>query len=123
MDKQQAIDTFWNSFGIPAYDENSVPDDAVMPYITYNVISDSLDSVVNLYANLWYSSMSWKDISLKSEEIAERIVKMNPPSIAIDNGRLYLAKGKPFAQRMSEPEDDKIRRIYINVQAEFLTAY
>ena len=43
MDKQQAIHGFWSSFGITAYDENSVPDDAELPYITYNDLHSNMD--------------------------------------------------------------------------------
>lgn len=123
MDKAQAIQTFWESFGIPAYDETTVPSDAVMPYITYAVNTDSLGNVVNMYASLWYHSTSWKDISEKTEQIARYIVGMNPPSIKFAGGRLYIAKGTPFAQRMADPNDDMIRRMYINIQAEFLSAF
>ena len=123
MDKAQAIQKFWESFGIPAYDETTVPKDAVMPYITYAVSTDSLGNVVNMYASLWYHSTSWKDISEKTEQIARYIVGMNPPSIKFDGGRLYIAKGTPFAQRMADPNDDMIRRMYINIQAEFLSAF
>lgn len=122
MDKAQALQNFWESFGLPAYDSTAVPDDAQMPYITYSVATDSLDNVVNLSASLWYRSTSWASISQKAEEIAEAIIKMNPPAIALDNGRLYITKGTPFAQRMQD-EDDTVRRIYLNIQAEFLTAY
>ena len=48
---------------------------------------------------------------------------MQPPTIELDNGRLYIAKGTPFAQRMSEPSDDTVRRILLNISAEYLTAY
>lgn len=129
MDKAQAIHNFWSSFEIPAYDETDVPTEGEdgkpieMPYITYSVTTDSIGGIISMSASLWYYSYSWKDISRKAEEIAERIVNMYPPSIKLDHGRLYLAKGTPFAQRMSDPEDDKIRRIYLNLQAEFLTAY
>jgi hypothetical protein len=123
MNKAQALDKFWNSFGIPAYDELTVPEEAVMPYITYSVTTGRLEDVVNLSASIWYHSQSWKDISLKAEEIAEKITKMMPPTIQIDNGRLYIALGDPFAQRMDDPSSDTVRRIYLNVQAEFLTAY
>lgn len=122
MDKSQAIQSFWESFGLTAYEQSTVPDDAQMPYITYSVVTDSLDNVVNLNASLWYRTKSWKDISQKTEEIAESIVKMNPPSIQLDNGRLYITKGTPFAQRMTD-EDTTIRRMYLNIQAEFFTAY
>lgn len=122
MDKAQAIQNFWERFGLPAYNETTVPDDAVMPYITYGISTDSIGNVVFLPASIWYRTTSWRDVSRKAEEIAEYIVNMQPPSIALDKGRLYLAKGTPFAQRMSDP-DDTVRRIYINLQAEFLTAY
>lgn len=123
MDKAQAIQKFWESFNIPAYDETNVPDNAVMPYITYSVKTDSLDNIVNMYASIWYHSTSWKDISEKTEQIAEYIVRLNPPSIEFNNGRLYIAKGNPFAQRMADPNDSMIRRMYLNIQAEFLSAY
>ena len=123
MDKEQALQKFWESFGIPAYNDTTVPDDAVMPYITYSVSTDSLDSVVNMNASLWYHSTSWKDISEKTEQIAEYIVNMNPPAIKCNGGGVYIAKGTPFAQRMADPSDSMIRRMYLNIQAEFLTAY
>lgn len=123
MDKAQALQTFWESFGIPAYEQTTVPESATMPYITYSVSTDSLDNVVNMYASVWYHSTSWKDISEKTEQIARYIVSMNPPSIKFDGGRLYIAKGTPFAQRMADPNDDMIRRMYLNIQAEYLSAY
>lgn len=43
MNKAQAIQAFWESFGVPAYEESTVPDDAVMPYITY-----SMDPVIGI---------------------------------------------------------------------------
>jgi hypothetical protein len=123
MDKAQALQNFWESFGIPAYEQTTVPESATMPYITYSVSTDSLDNVVNMYASIWYHSTSWKDISEKTEQIARYIVGMNPPSIKFDGGRLYIAKGTPFAQRMEDPNDDMIRRMYLNIQAEYLSAY
>ena len=123
MNKAQALHQFWSGFGITAYDETTVPDNAPFPYITYAVETDSIDNVVLMNASLWYKSYSWKDIQEKAEEIAEAIVKMQPPAIELDNGRLYIAKGTPFAQRMSEPSSDSVRRILLNISAEYLTAY
>ena len=123
MTKGQAIQKFWESFGLMAYDETTVPDDAPFPYITYSVQTDSIDNVVMGNASLWYKTYSWKDISEKTEEISRAIVKMNPPSVKIDGGRLYITKGVPFAQRMREESDDTIRRMLLNVNYEFLTEY
>lgn len=123
MNKAQALQQFWSGFGLPAYAENTVPDNAVLPYITYDVSTDSLDAPMVLNASLWYRSMSWKDISLKAEEIAQYIVTMYPPSIQIDSGRMYITKGSPFAQRMGDEGGTDIRRIVLTVNVEFFTAY
>jgi hypothetical protein len=123
MTKGQAIQSFWERFDIPAYDETTVPDNAQFPYITYQVQTDSLDSVCMTNASLWYRSYSWKEISEKTEEISQAIARMNPPSIKIDGGRLYISKGVPFAQRMSDDSDDAIRRMLLNINYEFLTEH
>lgn len=122
MDKVQALTNFWNSFGIPAYDETSVPDQMEFPYITFGVSTDSLGNVVNLNASIWYRSSSWRDITKKVEEISERI-SYGFITLPFDGGFIYLTRGTPFAQRMSDPNDDKVRRYYLNLQAEYLSAY
>jgi hypothetical protein len=121
IDKWQAIQNFWSGFEWPAYDENSVPEDASYPRITYEVQTDSLDNVILLSASLWDRSTSWEKVSKKADQIASEIVHMDPPTIRIAGGGLYISKGSPFASRMAD-EDDSIRRIYLNINAEFLTA-
>ena len=122
MDKSQALQNFWESFELPAYDENSVPDDAEMPYITYSVGTDSIDSPLSLAGTLWYYSTNWRDISRKSEEIAKVIAEHGFYSKKINNGYLWITKGTPFAQRMGS-DKDPVKRIYMNITVEFLTAY
>lgn len=123
MTKGQAIQKFWESFGLTAYDETSVPDDAPFPYITYQVHTSSFDELCITNVSIWYRSYSWKEISEKTEEISRAIAKMNPPSVKIDGGRLYITKGVPFAQRMGDENDDAIRRMLLNINYEFLTNY
>lgn len=123
MNKSQAINSFWNSFTWPAYHEYSVPDNATFPYITYSEATDSLGNVVSLSASLWDRNTSWERITLKGEEIAKAIAEYGHHTIKLDAGYLWLVKGNPFAQRMNDPNDDQIKRIYLNVLGEFLTAY
>lgn len=119
MDKAQAIYGLWSSFGLPAYDEGDVPDDAQMPYITYSVSTDSIEYIAGMNASVWYRSTSWLAISQKAEEISEYIGN-GGRVIPLDVGYAYFYRGTPFAQRMAD-EDDSVRRIYFNLNCEFLT--
>ena len=40
----------------------------------------------------------------------------------VDGGVLWLKRGTPFAQSMGDETDDLIKRKYLNITAEFLTA-
>ena len=114
--KWQAIDTFWNSFGIPAYDESDVPDDAEMPYITYHAEVGGFEEPVLLSGSIWYRDSSWKDVSLKADEISDLLDEYL--MFKIKGGYIFMNKGNPFAQRFPD-EDDSVRRIIINIDAEF----
>lgn len=120
MTKDEAIYSFYSGFSLPAYDENTVPEGSALPYITYSVSTDSIGNMVILSASLWYRSTSWAAIQDKADEIAAAL-GYGGKIIKIDNGYLWLTKGSPFAQRMSEPSDKMVRRIIININAEFLT--
>ncbi len=119
MDKMKALQTFWRSFSLPAYDENSVPDNAEPPYVTYEASSDSLGNQLPQSASLWYRDSSWSAITAKEQEIADYITR-GGRTIKYDGGVMWLQKGTPWAQRMAEQNDDSIRRIVLNVVVEFL---
>ena len=123
MNKAQKLHEFWSSVEIPAYDENSVPDDVKYPYITYSVVDDSIGNVTSPTASIWYRSSSWAGVEAKKNEVAKRIAEHGFLSLKIDDGYIYLVKGVPFAQRMVDPSDELVKRMYLNLQAEFLTAY
>ena len=124
MDKEQALHNFWSSFGLTAYDENTVPDNALTTnggkYLTYNVVTAALDEPTPLYANLWYKSSSWAEITVKANQMSEAIGR-GGAIVPFDGGKIWICRGNQFSQRMSD-EDDTIRRIYINVMAEYLSA-
>lgn len=118
MDKVQALTAFWNSFGLSAYDENTVPDNAALPYITFSVGDDDFDHPVSLTSSIWYRSKRWDEITNKLNEVSQRIGR-GGIMVPYDGGAFWVKKGTPFAQRASDP-DDSIRRIFINVEVEFI---
>ena len=121
MTKAAAIYQFWNIFGLTAYEENTVPDDARFPYITYQLVTDSFDREVPVTASLWYRSESWTAINAKAEEISQKISR-GGKIIPCDGGAIWLKRGQPFAQSMVDKSDDLIKRKYLNITAEFMTA-
>ena len=121
MTKAAAIYQFWNSFGLTAYEENSVPDEAAFPYITYQLVTDSFDREIPLAVSIWYRSESWTGINSKTEEISQTISR-GGKIIPCDGGAIWLKRGQPFAQNMRDESDDLIKRKYLNITAEFLTA-
>lgn len=122
--KEQAIHNFWSQFGIPAYDEQTVPSGVhspSMPYITYEVSTDNIGEPVALTGSLWYSGTSWVRITEKLHEI-ENYVGYGGVSIPVSGGYLWISRGQPFAQRMSDDTNKNIRRIIVNIMVEYLTA-
>lgn len=119
MNKAQALHEFWSSFGIPAYESTTVNDERVGDfYITYDVKTDSLDRAVSMSASIWQKgTASWEDVTLKAEQISDALIQVK--TIPLDVGYLYITRGQPFAQRMAD-EDESVRRIYINIMAEYL---
>lgn len=120
MTKAAAIYNFWNNF-LTAYEENSVPTDATFPYITYQLVTDSLDKDVQMSASVWYRGSSWVEANAKAEEISQTIGR-GGKILKCDNGRIWLKRGTPFSQNMGDESDNLIKRKYLNITAEFLTA-
>ncbi len=122
MDKGQALNNFWNSFGWTAYDEYTTPEDIPDAHITYEYASDGLDVNLPLHATIWDRSSSWSSVTQKAEEIAHAISTSSP--IALDTGGyMWIKKGEPFAQRIEDETDDMARGMYINIIVEYLTEF
>lgn len=125
MTKASALYNFFSSFGIDAYEETLVPtgeEAPKFPYLTYQLITDSFDNEVLIPVSLWYrSEASLLALNSKTEEISQRIGR-GGVFLDCDGGKIWIKRGSPFAQTMSDSEDNTIRRKYINITAEFLTA-
>ena len=121
MTKAAAIYQFWSGFGLTAYEENTVPTDAVFPYITYQLVTDSFDREILLAASIWYRSESWTTINAKTEEISQKISR-GGKIVPCDGGAIWLKRGQPFTQNMGDESDNLIKRKYLNITAEFITA-
>ena len=121
--KTQALYNFFSGFELPAYEENTVPtgkNAPELPYITYATATSGFDSDVQISASLWYKGYSWEGADRKAAEINAALAH-GGKMIPYTGGALWIRRGTPFAQHMAD-ENDTIRRIYLNLTAEYLSA-
>ena len=119
MNKYEALHSFWNSFGISAYEENTIPKDAKLPYITYEVVVNSLsENQTALTAHVWDKSNGWKNLNSKVEEIGKAL---NGTRLVCDEGYIVLYRGEPFTNNITDAEDQTIKGKYLNITADFIT--
>ena len=121
--KTQALYNFFSGFELPVYEENTVPTGAnapELPYITYATATSGFDNDVQISASLWYKVFSWADADRKVAEINTALAH-GGKMIPYTGGALWIRRGTPFAQHMAD-DDDTIRRIYLNLTAEYLSA-
>ena len=128
MNKAQALQSFWSSFGIPAVDEQSAYDDMTMEalgnppmYITYEVQTSNLGEPTALTASIWKRSTTCAAVQEKADEIAAYI-GWGGKVLPIDGGYLWVKLRQPFAQRIFTDQDDSMRRMYLNISVDYLTA-
>ena len=121
LDKWSAQNVYWSSFGLPAYQEQTVPENAKMPYLTYQPVNGQLGGVMNASASLYYVGTSWKTIMQEVDQMEKAIDRQ----IIIDGGIMKVRKPiSNFAQPMPESGDTKkIRRMLLTVEIEFLSVY
>lgn len=118
MTAEQAIHSFWSSFNLIAYDQNSVPDDAQLPYITYSLSVDTFNNTVLNTISIWYRSTSWINVTDKAKEIINTITD-GGISIPTDKGIIRMNLGNPIYNRMGD-EDGNIKRIRMNIETEYI---
>lgn len=119
MTKYQALHNFYSSFEIPAYEENSVPQKAKLPYITYEVITSEFDGEnIALSCQIYDKSNSLVNLNRITEQLSERL--RGGFKLVCDDGYIMLYRGEPFAQ--THPTgDETVKAKYINISADYIT--
>lgn len=126
MTKDKALYAFFSGFGIPAYPDNAVLNengepDVVLPYLTYTPIFDAWGGEpVSLTVNLWYRTTSEAIPNAKAQELSNAL-GIGGKIIPCDGGYIWLKRGTPWCQNLSDEVDPAIKRRYINITAEYLT--
>ena len=124
MTKYEAFYQFYSQFGLPAYEENSVPSGDDFPGYPYLVYEVQLNSFSDTDTALSFSIIDRTDSLIdsyeKSGEIAAYISR-GGKVIAIDGGYMRIYRGSPWAQVQRDPNDEKVKRLYHTVNVAFYT--
>lgn len=118
MTKGAALQQFFDSF-LPAYVTNAVPDDVVLPYLTYDAVFDAEGGAPSLTVNLWFYTTSEAVPNAKAQEISDSI-GIGGKLLKFDGGYIWIRRGSPFCQALADKTDKNIKRRYLNITAEFL---
>lgn len=120
MTIEAALDSFYNSFGLPAYPSVAVPKEKKYPYITYEYVSGLWLDKQFPTLNIWQKGTDISTLNRKVRQIGAEIHD-GGKTIECDGGMLWITPGTPFSYITNDPEDDNVLRAVININIEFLT--
>ncbi len=106
MTKAAALYQFFSSFGIPAYAVTDVPDDAVLPYLVYELFVGAFGDITYPTVELYDYSENTKPINAKAQEISDRC--HNGAPIRYDGGGAVIFCGT--WQGLRDEVSDQIKR-------------
>ena len=120
MTKGAALQSFFDSI-MTSYAESSVPDNATLPYLTYELITSAWGGgEVGLTVNMWFRTTSEKEPNVAVDKLSKEI-GLGGVQLPCDDGVIWIKRGSPWAQSLTDATDKTIKRRYINVTAEYLT--
>ena len=106
----KAMKDFFSGFGLPAYEEYSVPDDVELPYITYHLAEPEAFEKASTYAQVFFRTKSNTPVLEAADAIVQAIGIGK--ILKTEHGYVVLWTETPMVQIMVE---DDVRRAYINL--------
>lgn len=109
----KALYEFMSGFGIPAYTVNTVPDDAVLPYLTYSLQEPAWDSKATFYVTVYYRNQTSNLQSLQKADEITAAIGESGKILPCDGGYVVIWPESPLVQEL--PPDGDVRGAYINL--------
>lgn len=108
----EALKTFFSGFQLPAYSQDSVPDDVQLPYIQYLLNEPTWDEKATMYCMVWYRTKSNSVLLAKADEIMRTIGIAGKKIMLSDGGWLVIRLESNQAQVQVNGDE---RAAYINM--------
>lgn len=110
MQTAKALKEFVGGFGLPAYATETVPQDVLLPYLTYPLTEPEWSQKSTFYIQGWYRTTSYADMLQKADQIVREIG--TGVTISTDDGYLVIYPETPAVQTLVNGD---IRSFYINL--------
>ena len=120
--KYGALHQWLGGFGMKAYVNTAVPEDAELPYITYSAVLPVWgggEGAVSL--DVWRRTTSEARANADADAISQAL-GLSGVMLMCAGGSLWIRRGAPFAQPAASGEDGVTRR-HINLVVESTTTY
>lgn len=118
---REALYAFWNSFSVPAYEENSVPtgiDSPGFPRITFPMVTSGFGETARIFVSVWTRSDSWAEAVRISDSI-ETALKNGGKCLLHDSGMVWIVPAEPFARGTGDPNDSEVKRMLLDITLRF----
>lgn len=123
IDIMEALQVFWSQFGIPAYAEDMVPDDAELPFIRYSVAKAPVAQASFMTAYNYHNARLMGNVERArlAEQIAEAIPEGGTKLPLKNGGYIILRRGTDFQNTYQDPDARDVIGIRTSVEGYFFT--
>lgn len=99
-------------------DSNGQPTPLKPPYLTYQVIDSNNSEPVIMQVNIWSRNSSYLELGQLVSKLEDKIGEGKVIDIVGGEGAVIFHKGDPFIQNMSDPDDIRLKRAFINLEVQ-----
>ena len=79
------------------------------------------DPIERKTVNLWYYTTQEAEPNAKAQEISDAI-GLGGVFVPCDDGAIWIKRGSPWCQNVRDDSDTNIKRRYLNITVEYITA-
>ena len=119
MKINEAWQRFFESFGMPAYRDTSVPDkDVSLPYLTYQFVRAEFNEKASITVKMWFYTESEAEPDEYADLLYQRL-KNGGAKVLYDGGAVVFSPGSPFCIAQTGENDNNIKLRYFNITATY----
>lgn len=123
VDTATVLKSFYESFGLPAFTTDNVPDDQELPYLTYRFADTDWEQPISHYCQIYMRTRRNVELLNKAKEIKDAIgtgkfIPCGDGYISLHYENAEIISGS--ANGAQSDQDSDVRSVYISMQMDVL---